>query len=599
MDLLHYYKRHGWIRSAALISLVVLSILIVIIFTESYFQKQMHDEIMADRCRELSASIVGGMTDALSVGENDIVRQQFRRLRASLPEIDVFVYDYNARISFSTDPGAVGASINRYIKDPNIIARNDQMLSSGESGGLFKKQEGDKLYFGSLMPSLNEETCYHCHGSSQKVLGGMAVMVDNSKSVRSIEYARNISLAVGIGGVCVIIFLIWVIFSNMVRRLNVTMGEIRETSDTVAQLARQARDISNSIDENAGQGNQMAVQASSAVNDISEYITSIASTAEEVSAQVNDVNLTSEMTSKEIVRSHENLADASSNIGSVAAAAEQMSLSVNTVATAMEQMYASQSEITKSSARCATITSDASQTASRTHEMVNTLGKSASQIGDIIDLINGIAGKTNLLALNAAIEAAGAGEAGKGFAVVANEVKELAKRTAGATQEIRKKIEGMQENTGQAIDAITDITKVITEVDTIMGTIASSVEEQTSTTNEVTRNVSESAQSANAVAKNINQAASKVEEVAQSMTQVRELETDVSGNIKQTAVAVGEIAKDVTISSERVRQVSESTERLSNRMTHILESTGSHNDQTDELAEIASKLKQLTKKFRI
>lgn len=599
MDLVQYYKRHGWIRSATMISLVVLSILIAVICIEYFFQKQMHDENMANRCKEISASIVGGMTDALSTGDNDKVREQFKRLHEVLPEIDVFVYDFKSKISFSTNPKSIGTSFNDFLGDAQTVAQNNQMLSTGENGGLLKKQLGEKLYFGSLMPSLNEEGCFHCHGSSRKIIGGIAVLVDNSQSVQSIQKAFNVSILVGIVGVGIVVFLIWFVFSTMVSRLNVTMDEIRETSDSVAKLSQQAQDISNLIDTNAGEGNEMAAQALSAATEISEHITSIASAAEQVSSQVNDVNLNSENVSKEIFSSHVNIEEASANIGSVAAAAEEMSFSVNTVATAMEQMYASQSEITKSSSRCAAITSDASITASRTFDIVNNLAQSASQIGDIIDLINGIAGKTNLLALNAAIEAAGAGEAGKGFAVVANEVKELAKQTAGATRDIRKKILDMQGNTSETIDAIKHITKVITEVDTIMSAIASSVEEQTATTNEVTRNISESAQSAGAVAKNINLAAHKAEEVTQSMTLVKELEIGVSDNLKQTATAVGEIASDVTASSERAQLVSNSIERLSKRMKQILETTGSQNEHTDQLAKIAVKLKQLTKTFRI
>ncbi|MFH2061219.1 MAG: methyl-accepting chemotaxis protein [Pseudomonadota bacterium] len=599
MDLVQYYKRHGWIRSATMISLVVLSILIAVICMEYFFQKQMHDENMANRCKEISASIVGGMTDALSTGDNDIVRDQFKRLHELLPEIDVFVYDFTSKISFSTNQKTIGSSFNDFLGDAKIVAQNNQMLSTGENGGLLKKQVGEKLYFGSLMPSLNEEECFQCHGSSRKIIGGIAVLVDNSQSVQSIQKAFNVSILVGIVGVGIVVFLIWFVFSTMVSRLNVTMDEIRETSDSVAKLSKQAQDISNLINTNAGEGNEMAAQALSAATEIFERITSVASAAEQVSSQINDVNLNSADVSKEIISSHANIQDASTNIGSVAAAAEEMSFSVNTVATAMEQMYASQSEITKSSSRCAAITNDASITASRTFEMVTNLDQAAAQIGDIIDLIDGIAGTTNLLALNAAIEAAGAGEAGKGFAVVANEVKELAKQTAGATLDIRKKILDMQRNTKETIDAIKDITKVITEVDTIMSAIASSVEEQTATTNEVARNISESAQSAGAVAKNINLAACKAEEVAQSMTHVRELEIGVSDNLRQTAVAVGEIARDVTASSERAQLVSDSTERLSKRMKQILETTGSQNEHTDQLAKIAVKLKQLTKTFRI
>ncbi|NOX35496.1 MAG: hypothetical protein GXP56_17495 [Deltaproteobacteria bacterium] len=599
MDLFSYYKRHGWIRSAMTISMVVLCILVAVICIGYFYHKDIHSEAMENRCKEISASIVGGMTDALSTGDNELVRGQFKRLHKLLPEIEVFVYDYKSNISFATNPDMVGKSFNNFLDNPDMVAQNDNMLKTGDIGKLIKKKVRDQLYFGSLMPSRNEKTCYHCHGSSRSIIGGIAVLVDNSNAVKSMEKARNLSILVGIFGMVIVISLVWTIFSRMVSKLNITVDEIKDTSDSVAGFSQQVRQISNQIDTSAGQGNKMAALASEAAMEISERITCIASAAEEVNSQINDVNKNSAKVSQEIKTSNLNISEASSNIGSVAAAAEQMSFAVNTVATAMEQMYASQSEITKSSSRCAAITSGASKEASRTFEVVNKLGEAASQIGDIIDLITGIAGKTNLLALNAAIEAAGAGEAGKGFAVVANEVKELAKQTSSATRDIRRKIEGMQENTGEAIEAIGAITKVITEVDTIMGAIASSVEEQTATTNEVTRNVAESADSADSVAKNINLAADKTQEVARSMKQVMDFEMSVSDNLEQTAIAVGEIAKDVTLSSQRAEMVSQNSTRLSKVVNEILEGSMSQKEKTDKLAGIAVKLKHLTKAFRI
>lgn len=599
MDLIRYYRQHRWIRSAALISLVVLSVLGAVLFTAVHFQQKMQNENMADRCKEISASIIGGMTDALARGDNDVVRDQFKRLHQLLPEIDVFVYDTNADISFSTDQKRIGSSVNDYFKNQSIIDQNNRMLSTGERGGLMRKQSGDQLFLGTLMPSMNEKSCYECHGSEQHIIGGIAVFVDHSKSVNAVKTFFKVSLLMGIGGVILVVFLIWFIFSKMAFQLNTTMDEIRETSDSVAELSRTAQNISTQIDASAGRGNAKAVDASSAANDISEYITSIAAAAEEVSTQINDVETNSSYVSREIDMSHKNLEQASSNISSVATSAEDMSITVNTVATAMEQMYASQTEIAKSSSRCAGITREATKTATKTVDMVNDLDQAAVQITDIIDLINGIAGKTNLLALNAAIEAAGAGDAGKGFAVVANEVKELAKQTAGATLDIRKKIEEMQDNTARTIEAIKQITTVITEIDGIMGLIATSVEEQSATSNEVTRNIAESAESAGAVAKNISRAALNTEEVAQSMTQIKAHEQGVTANLHQTAAAVGEIAKDVTISSDRARQVSDSIERLLGRMTDISDHTGAQNELTDRLAQIADQLKQITTSFRI
>ena len=121
----------------------------------------------------------------------------------------------------------------------------------------------------------------------------------------------------------------------------------------------------------------------------------------------------------------------------------------------------------------------------------------------MIKVITSIAQQTNLLALNATIEAARAGEAGKGFAVVANEVKELAKATAKATEDIGQKIEAIQGDTKGAVAAIREISAIINQINDIQSTIASAVEEQTATTNEISRNVTEAAKGSAEITQNI------------------------------------------------------------------------------------------------
>ena len=131
------------------------------------------------------------------------------------------------------------------------------------------------------------------------------------------------------------------------------------------------------------------------------------------------------------------------------------------------------------------------------------LGESSTEIGKVIKVITSIAQQTNLLALNATIEAARAGEAGKGFAVVANEVKELAKQTARATEDIGHKIETIQADTKGAVDAIGQISSIINQINDIQSTIASAVEQQTATTYEISRSVNEAAVGSREIAENV------------------------------------------------------------------------------------------------
>ena len=156
--------------------------------------------------------------------------------------------------------------------------------------------------------------------------------------------------------------------------------------------------------------------------------------------------------------------------------------------------------------------------AAATNAVVAKLGESSAEIGQVIKVITSIAQKTDLLALNATVEAARAGEVGAGFAVVANEVKELAKKTATATEDISRKIEAIQSDAKGAVTAIKSISEVIGQVNDISGTIATAVEEQSATTSEMSRNISEAARGAGEVAQNIQGVAQAAESTSHGAT---------------------------------------------------------------------------------
>jgi methyl-accepting chemotaxis protein len=181
----------------------------------------------------------------------------------------------------------------------------------------------------------------------------------------------------------------------------------------------------------------------------------------------------------------------------------QVSANVNVVATSAEAMMDSIRDISKSAGEAARVAKAAVEMAETTNETIQKLGVSSSDIGKVIKVITSIAQQTNLLALNATIESARAGEAGKGFAVVANEVKELAKATARATEDIGKKIEAIQTDTEAAVHAIGEVSQIIGQVNDISNAIASAVEEQTATTAEIGRNVAEAARGTGEIAESI------------------------------------------------------------------------------------------------
>jgi methyl-accepting chemotaxis protein len=198
-----------------------------------------------------------------------------------------------------------------------------------------------------------------------------------------------------------------------------------------------------------------------------------------------------------------NAESTSAQAGVVSAASEEVSRNIQTMVTSVEEMGASIKEIAKNASEAARVAATAVQIADKTNATVAKLGESGAEIGKVIKVITAIARQTNLLALNATIEAARAGDAGRGFAVVANEVKELAKETARATEEIGRKIEAIQSDTNGAVGAIRQIGAIINQINDFQGTIASAVEEQTVTTNEMSRNLVEVAKGSAEIAENI------------------------------------------------------------------------------------------------
>jgi methyl-accepting chemotaxis protein len=235
-------------------------------------------------------------------------------------------------------------------------------------------------------------------------------------------------------------------------------------------------------------------------------------------AQVTDrIRLNAEETSSQASLASATAKTVSTNIGAVASGAEQM----------LDFMRATTNSAAEAS-RVAKNAVDAAQGASQT---VGKLGDSSSAIGKFVKVIASIAEQTNLLALNATIEAARAGEAGEGFAVVANEVKELAKATAKATAEIGKNIEIIQGDTKAVASAIAEIRDVISQVNEISTTIASAVEEQTSSTSAISRNVVEAAQGASEIVRNI----ANVSKAAQSTTARASDTQDASSALAETA----------------------------------------------------------------
>ncbi len=283
-----------------------------------------------------------------------------------------------------------------------------------------------------------------------------AVLVLRSGVIKPISRIREVLVAFASG--------------DLTRRLKVT------SQDEVGEMSRA---LNVSFDKIAGTMkviNKESINLANASEEFSSVSVQISANSEETSAQAN----------------------------AVSAASEQVNRNLQTVATATEEISASVHEISKNAEEAAKVAAQGLAAAVETNAIVSKLGESSAEIGKVIKDITSIAQKTDLLALNATVEAARAGEVGAGFAVVANEVKDLAKQTAAATENISRKIQAIQTDATGAVQALSAISTIIEKINCISSSIATAVAEQATTTNEMSRNLTEAARGSGEVVENIH-----------------------------------------------------------------------------------------------
>ncbi|MFD2092619.1 methyl-accepting chemotaxis protein [Blastococcus deserti] len=340
----------------------------------------------------------------------------------------------------------------------------------------------------------------------------------------AVDTAETITLVGVVAGLVVVIALSILTLRSITR-------PVRSVKASLEALADGDLTVPTGVTSNDELG-QMAAALDVAQASLRQVLSGVVASADAVAASSEELSASSAQISA-------SAQETSAQSGVVSSAAEEVSRSVQTVAAGAEQMGASIREIASNAAEASDVAAKAVTAAATTTATVAKLGESSAEIGNVVKVITSIAEQTNLLALNATIEAARAGEAGKGFAVVANEVKELAQETAKATEDIARRVQAIQGDTGSAVAAIEEISAIVGQISDRQTTIASAVEEQEATTNEMSRSVQEAAGGTTEIAANITGVSTAAESTTQALTQTRTAVDELSRMAADLRTTVG------------------------------------------------------------
>jgi methyl-accepting chemotaxis protein len=375
------------------------------------------------------------------------------------------------------------------------------------------------------------------------------------------------------------------------QRLEELFSRTRETGKTLQDASDFLNQTSDILKTQSIGISSQNTQTAEATQKTIENMKNMDKDTSAISAQIHSLSQSAHSLSSHMKDINDTTTNMSRYMNDMATSAFNMSDSVNNIAGSLEEMNQSIAGIADNASRGKTVSQDASSKADKASEIIHSLGNSAKEIGDVVDLIKNIASQTNLLALNATIEAAGAGETGKGFTVVANEVKELARQTSRATEEIRGKIESMQSNTDMAIKSIASIVQVVEEINMIMVSIAAAVQQQTETTDNISDTLADSATAARSVSDNIQKAAERINQISAKVSDVLKLGMTVSQHLDKAASVTDSIALNASEAFQQTDQVTDNVNALNDSVSHFSESANQIKSQAVRLAKLVMQIR--------
>jgi len=388
-------------------------------------------------------------------------------------------------------------------------------------------------------------------------------------------------------------------FNDFLDLLQKFMKKISDDANNFSKTSKHLTDVSNSLEHGSEQTVSQSTSIASTTEQMAVNINAMAGGAEQASLNANEVANTTEQMAVNINAMAGGAEQASLNAREVTSAATQMSANMNTIAVAVEEMSASIRQIAGNAGDARKITEDAITKSGDATKVMDKLGIAAKEIGKVTIIIKKIADKTSLLALNATIEAASAGKAGKGFAVVAEEIKELAQQSANNADDIASKIENIQEGTGEAVEAINDVSGIINQINLSVDAIAGHVEQQTKASNEIANNVAQTSTEAKRVASAIGEVAKGTNDIARNVTQANVGAKRVVSAIGEVAKGANNVSRNASEAAKGVGTVSQNVISMSNVAKDSAQSAKEVNSSAADLSKFAEELKNTLRQFKI
>ncbi len=386
----------------------------------------------------------------------------------------------------------------------------------------------------------------------------IALTQDEAEFLETPNAIRNYIAIVVLLSMVIVAVIIMITSKTIIKPINDTVASLKDISEGEGDLTTRLEiRTKDEVGQLSGRFNDFIEKLQIMIRDIQNGVNTLSSSSTEMSAIAKDLSDGSAQTSEMAHTVSASAEEMTANMNNVAAAMEESSVNINTVASAAEQMTSTINEIAQNAENARNITQEAVTKANESTQIMGQLSGSADDIGKVVETITDISEQVNLLSLNATIEAARAGEAGKGFAVVANEIKDLAKQTADASLDIKGKIDSIQSSSDNSLKSIEEISKIISDVNEIVATIATAVEEQSSATSEI--------------ATNMNQASAGIEEV--------------NSNVNQSSTVAAEITRDIS-------GVNTSSTEIADRSNQI-------NQSAEELSSLALKLDEMVGRFKV